>query len=249
MIDLIDECGEDLASCGYETIKLGKISCSKLVVDKFNAKKIGFNEGHYFVLKAPIDFVNLENFGAQLFAELSCRLKFLLKKNKITKKDKILFVGIGNPEIMADSFGAAVVNKIEILPFKKSNRFIKIIPNTFSNTGINAYDMIRLLVEAFDISAVFLFDALATTEISRLGTTIQFNDAGLTPGSAMNNFGLPINRETINVPCFAVGVPLMISAKQLVKESPKDLVLTEKDVKDKVEFLSGVVADALMEIL
>ena len=102
-------------------------------------------------------------------------------------------------------------------------------------------------MEAFDISAVFLFDSLATDNISRLGCSIQFNDAGLTPGSAMNNFGMAINKSTIGVPCFSVGVPMMISSKDL--KAKKNIILTEKDAKEKVEFLSSLIADVIDELM
>ena len=158
-----------------------------------------------------------------------------------------MFVGIGNPQIPADSFGVKTVEKIKIEPFKKSNKIFKIMPNTFSNTGINAFEIIKVIVEVFDISAVFLFDSLATDSISRLGCSIQFNDAGLTPGSAMNNFGMPINKAALNVPCFSIGVPMMISAESL--NCKKDIILTEKDVKEKVEFLSDVVAEVIDKVM
>lgn len=249
MKDLIDESGQDLSSCGYETIELGKYNatCSKLFVDtEKKAEDLGFDKGHYFILNAPNLSLLLDEHKDLLLAEIEYRLKFLMKENKIKKKDKILFVGIGNPQIIADSFGVLCANKISISPFKKNNRLFKLVPNTFSNTGLNAYDIIRVVVEAYDISAVFLFDSLATNKISRLGCSVQFNDAGLTPGSAMNNFGLPINKKSLNIPCFAVGVPMMISAKDLGEKI--DIVLTEKDAKDKVEFLSSVIAEIFDKI-
>ena len=250
MRDLIDESGCDLTIYGYETKKLGKfnITCSKLLIDSDGkAEKLGFDKGHYFIINAPLLSSLMEEHYDILFSEIKYRFDFLLKENKIKKKDKILFVGVGNPEIMADCFGVWVVNKIFIEPYKKSNRVFKIIPNTFSNTGINAYDIIRLIVEAFDISAVFLLDSLATDNISRLGCSIQFNDAGLTPGSAMNNFGLKINKDTINVPCFSVGVPMMISSKDL--KAKEEIILTEKDAKEKVEFLSNLISDVVDSLL
>ncbi len=250
MRDLIDESGCDLTIYGYETKKLSKfnITCSKLLIDSDGkAEKLGFDKGHYFIINAPLLSSLMEEHYDILFSEIKYRFDFLLKENKIKKKDKMLFVGVGNPEIMADCFGVWVVNKIFIEPYKKSNRVFKIIPNTFSNTGINAYDIIRLIVEAFDISAVFLFDSLATDNISRLGCSIQFNDAGLTPGSAMNNFGLKINKDTINVPCFSVGVPMMISSKDL--KTKEEIILTKKDAKEKAEFLSNLISDVVDSLL
>lgn len=243
MLDLIDECGEELSQYGYETTEVGRfgITSSKLFVDSVGkSRKLGFDKGHYFIVNAPLLSTLMPEHRPFLETVLAERISFILKENKIKKSSKLLFVGIGNPAIMADSLGPKVVEKIAIKPFKKNNRILKMIPNTFSNTGINAYDMIRVMVEAFDVSAVFLFDSLATNSLARLGCSIQMNDAGLTPGSAMNNFGMPINKSTVNVSCFSVGVPMMISSKDL--GGKVEVVLAEKDVEEKVEFLSDLIA-------
>lgn len=250
MFDLIDECGQDLSACGYETIKLSKynITACKLFVDNLaKGKKLGFGKGHYFILNAPL-LANLMPEHYEILKKEICeRLEFLFRRHKIKKRGKILLVGIGNPSIEADSFGVKTVEKVEIEPFRKTNNILKLMPNVFANTGINAFDIVRLVVEAFDICAVVLVDSLATQNIFRLGTSIQFNDAGLTPGSAINNFGVEINKNSLNVPCFSIGVPMMIMSRVFVNKS--DIILTEKDAKDKVEFMSRLVADCLTDIL
>ncbi len=250
MIDLIDESGEDLTAFGYETVKLPKfgITSSKLCVDSsVRARKLGFDKGNYFILNAPLLSNMMQEHYGILVDEMRQRLSFLLKENKVKKSDKILLVGIGNPAIVADSFGVKTAEKIEIKPYKKNNRTFKLLPNVFANTGLNAYDIIRLVVEAFDVGAVFLFDSLATSSLTRLGTSLQFNDAGLTPGSAMNNFGVAINRASLHVPCICVGVPMMISSK--VFGENLEVVLTEKDAKEKIEFLSSLVAEVVSSLL
>lgn len=250
MVDLIDECGHDLENCGYETVKLSKfgVTSSKLCVDTSSkARELGFDKGYYFILNAPLLSGLMPEHREMLKKEVTIRLDFLFKTHKVKKKDRILFVGIGNPQIIADSFGVRTVEKIAIEPYKKNNRIFKIMPNTFSNTGINAFDMIRLVVECFEISLVIIVDSLATQNVLRLGTSIQFNDAGLTPGSAMNNFGLAINQKTIKVPCFSIGVPMMISSRTLGVD--RDIIFTEKDASEKVEFLSGLIAESLNELI
>lgn len=249
MSDLVDECGQDLSACGYETIELGKFdaTCNRLFVQTSSqTKALGFDKGHYFILNAPLLPLLMNEHEKLLKDEILTRLRFLLKQNKIKKSDKVLFVGIGNPQIVADSFGVRAVEKIPISPFKKNNKRFKIMPNVFTNTGLNAYEIIRLVVEAFDISAVMLFDSLATTTLARLGCSIQFNDSGLTPGSAINNFGMPINRHSLNVPCIAVGVPMMISSKSL--GAKREVILTDKGVDEQVEFLANLLAQVLDEV-
>lgn len=250
MFDLFDECGEDLSSCGFETVPLEKfdVTLNKLFIDTpAKARKLGFDKGHYFIINAPL-FAGLMDEHKEILQNAFCeRMKFLFKEHKIEKSSKILLVGIGNPHLTADSFGIWTAAKVTILPFKKNNRIFKLFPNVFTNTGLNAYEIIRLLVEAYDITAVVLFDSLATTNLSRLGCSLQFNDAGLTPGSAMNNFGMAINSRSLCVPCFSIGLPTMISSKNLGQK--RDVVLTDKDIEKQIDFLSTLVAEGLDKIL
>lgn len=249
MSDLIDESAEDLFACGYKTTNLDKfgITCSKLFVeDEKTSKKLGFEKGHYFVLNAPLLSDMMEEHYDILQAEIKYRFKFLLKTNKVRKNSRILFVGIGNPNLIADCFGVYVVKKIEINPYQKNNKIFKIVPNIFANTGFDVYDIVRLLIKSFDISAVLLFDSLVTTNINRLGCSIQFNDAGLTPGSAINNFGKPINKKVLGVPCICVGIPMMINSKSL--KIDKDIILTENNIREKVEFLSDLISNVVNDL-
>lgn len=250
MTDLIDEAAEDLSAFGYQTTQLDKfdITCNKLFVESSGkARKLGFDKGHYFIFNAPKLSFLMQEHKEILQQQVVETLEFLLKENKLKRKDKILLVGIGNPDIMADSFGVFCVQNVGIEAFKKSNHIFKLLPNVFSNTGLNAYNIIRLVVEAFDMSGVILFDSLATTSLSRLGQSIQINDAGLTPGSAMNNFGLAINKQSLNVPCISIGVPMMICARELGQS--ENSILCEKDTKEKVYFLSDLVAYAVQKVL
>ena len=250
MIDLIDECGADLSSNGYKCEKMERYSmtsCELCVKSKGKSKKLGFEVGSYYILNAPHLSLLMKEHRPHLRKWFLEKAKSVFEQAKIKKSSKILIVGIGNPAIVADSFGVRTAQKIKIEPYKRKNRLFKIIPNTFLNTGINAFDIIRLVVEFFDISAVLIFDSLATQNLARLGCSLQVNSAGLTPGSATNNFGKSICKNTVGVPCIAVGVPMMISSRALGQKF--DVIFTEKDVEEKVEFLSHVVAEVINELL
>ncbi|MDE6583713.1 MAG: hypothetical protein K2K31_03605, partial [Clostridia bacterium] len=76
MLDLLDECGEDLTVYGYETVNLSKykMTCSKLFVDtNAKAKKLGFGKGHYFILNAPMLSQLLHEHYKLLAAEMAYR--------------------------------------------------------------------------------------------------------------------------------------------------------------------------------
>lgn len=54
-------------------------------------------------------------------------------------------------------------------------------------TGIETAEIIEGLLEKLKPSCVIAVDALACSDISRLGTTIQLSDSGISPGSGVAN--------------------------------------------------------------
>lgn len=245
MIDIIDECGVDLKLLGYENCQTGKFSLNygKLVVDTdAKAKKTGFDKGTYLIYNCPL----LHEFEQECFDYLSQMIgkgmKLLLKKNHLTKRSKILLVGLGNPNILADSLGTKILEKISINPFKKSLRLFKFSPNVFAMTGINSFDVVHMLAIWLDVDGVIVFDALATNSIARLTTSFQLNDVGMTPGSAVHNLGNKLCKASIGVPCLSVGVPTMLLAGKLKEEWPKDLVLIPKDIHKNLDSVAEIIA-------
>ena len=106
MIDLIDECASDLKKLGYKTVQPGKYSLTigKLEVDSLaKSKELGFDKGSYFIFNCPL----MHYYGMDCFEylayEISKYLKKLLRKHNLNKKSRVLIVGLGNPEILADS--------------------------------------------------------------------------------------------------------------------------------------------------
>ena len=135
MIDLIDECGSDLTMCGYETTKLSKfdITSSKLFVStKKQAKALGFDMGHYFIINAPkLDFFMNEH-KKFLENEILLRLSFLFEQNKITRRSRVLVVGIGNPKIIADSFEGEIALDSFASTIEQDRAISKTIPEVQS---------------------------------------------------------------------------------------------------------------------
>ncbi len=249
MKDLIDECGEDLSLLGYkckDESQFGLKVCSLVVDSKEKAEKSGFEEGEYLVL----------NCQRLPFGESECleyvskyvhkSIKFLMKCSNLSKKSRWLIVGLGNPQILADSLGCKVLDYINMDIERNKINVYKFAPNIFVNTGINAYDVVSMLSVWLDIDGVILIDSLATSSIDRLGCSIQLNTAGITPGSAVNNLGKKIGKSTLGLPCISIGVPLMFFGDELGK---KDLLLTPKDIHSNVEDLSLVIASAINEAL
>lgn len=248
MFDLIDECGEDLKSLGYEETMHGKFSLrvGKIDVDSNEkSKRTGFDRGTYIIYNCPL----LHGYGQQCFdyvCQQICKgLRLLKRKNNLTKSSRILMVGLGNPAILSDSIGPKVLDRMDLEVFKKPLRIFKFAPNIFVNTGINSFDAVNMLAIWLDVDAVCIIDALGTDSPSRLTTSIQINDVGMTPASAVNNLGNKLCEDSLGVPCISIGVPTMLLAGKVSPEFPEKLILTPKDIHSEINNLSKIISQAI----
>ncbi len=248
MRDLIDECGQDLESLGYKCKEEGSFGlqiCSMKIDNNDKSEITSFEEGDYYILNSselPFGERECLEYISKQVAKI---LKILFKNSSLTKKSKILIVGLGNPSILADSLGPKVLEHVHILTYKHNSNVYKFAPNIFTNTGINAFEVVGMLAIWLDIDGVVIIDSLATECISRVGCSIQINTAGITPGSAVNNYGKRIGRDTLGLPCISIGVPLMFFGDNF----GKDILLTPKDIHQNVEDLAFVIGNALNEVI
>ena len=114
MIDLIDECGSDLAKMGYDLSKDKKydIEIGKLSVDSVEkANLLGFEQGEYVIINSPLTYLLDEECHQYLSTLLSREFKDILLQLNLSKANKYFVVGIGNPDILADSLGKKVIDK------------------------------------------------------------------------------------------------------------------------------------------
>ena len=82
-------------------------------------------------------------------------------------------------------------------------------------TGIDAAEMLKGLVEKLRPCCVIAVDALASSKVTRLMNTVQISDTGINPGSGVNNSRGEISRNTLGVPVIAIGVPTVVDASTL----------------------------------
>ncbi len=248
MYDLIDECGKDLENLGYTTKKLEKfgISIGKMSVED---EESDMRVGEYFILNCPhlYDYrLDCQVYIAEILSE---HLKKFSKDLRLRHKDKVLIVCLGNPDISADRLGKEVFDNITIDALNKMNNIFKICPNIFFSTGIETVDMVEMLVKCMYVDYCIIIDSLTTNNPKRLGCSFQITTSGMTPGSGIARFSRRIDQETMGVPCLSIGVPFMIFASELNKNSPQDLVLTPKDIKENVSIAGQIIASAISEVL
>ena len=56
---------------------------------------------------------------------------------------------------------------------------------------------------------MIVVDALAARSAGRLGVTVQLSDTGIQPGSGVGNHRSGLTEETLGIPVFAIGIPII----------------------------------------
>ena len=96
-------------------------------------------------------------------------------------------------------------------------------------------------------------DALACSDFSRLGTTVQLTDTGISPGSGVQNSRKELSRRTLGIPVIAVGVPTVIDmhtvCENLSGNVPDrklpNLMVTPRDIDRIAEKMSKLLSVAI----
>ena len=83
-------------------------------------------------------------------------------------------------------------------------------PGVLGNTGIESSEQVKAIAERVTPQAVIAVDALACSELSNLGRTIQLCNTGISPGSGVENARKELSLSTLGVKCIAIGVPTVI---------------------------------------
>ena len=233
-------------------------------ISKEDAEATGKSEGRYFTLECRDFFKNqdlklkLSNLIAEGLKDITGYLKLLPKR--------VLAVGVGNIMMTADALGPECVNKI--LPIKKEGfNLYTLIPNVAGMTGVESFDMVTAVADKVRPELLIAIDSLAAGKTQRLSRSFQLSSAGLRPGEGIKNSRPALSYENLKIPVIAVGVPLVVYASRIVKDtlaaygremvvknsgennnySSKldDLIVTVKDVNIAVGECSDIIAGAI----
>ena len=163
----------------------------------------------------------------------------------------LLVVGLGNRHITADSLGSRVLESLLITRHMKDaapdslhgrlRGVCAVAPGVLGVTGMETAEVVHGIVEHVRPAAVIAIDALAARESSRICTTIQITDTGIRPGSGVGNHRLGLTRETLGVPVFAIGVPMVVYAAVIARDALTmllaDIGLNQKEHEQAMDAL------------
>ena len=217
---------------------------------------IGKGRGRYITLEGS----SLSRFSDdyQLMAqELSQELAALLPEGEV------LVVGLGNNDITPDAIGPQTAAKVLATRhlrgeldsgeehFLTSLRPVSAFAGgVMGQTGIETAEIVRAISAELRPAAIIAIDALACTDISRLGTTIQLTDTGISPGSGVSNRRQELSEKLFHIPVIAVGVPTVVDMHTIVRsltgksingELP-NMMVTPRDIDRLTERASQLLA-------
>ena len=167
-----------------------------------------------------------------------------------------LVVGLGNRDVTPDALGPKVVESLNItrhiikeygkyaMGVDEAHAVSSIAPGVMAQTGMESWEIIKGIVDTIQPDVVFVVDALAARNTRRLNRTIQIADTGIHPGSGVGNHRNEISKGTLGVPVIAIGVPTVVDAATIVRDTVENLVAV-LDTEDKYEFLQDVISPHL----
>ena len=188
-------------------------------------------------------------------------------KAMLPAEGPVLVVGLGNAAMTPDAVGPLTADSVLV-----TRHLISAMPRQFAGfrpvsvvrtgvlgtTGVESAESVAGIAEQVQPAAIIAVDALASRRRERVCATVQLSDTGIIPGSGVGNHRAALNRETLGVPVFAIGVPTVVDsatlAADILEESGVEKVdeerlrgehdafmVTTRDIDQQVRDLSKVV--------
>ncbi len=186
----------------------------------------------------------------------------------------VLVVGLGNRYITPDAVGPLTVHSViatrhimghdgSVYDTEGLGDVCAMIPGVLSETGIEASEQIRGVVQRVHPDSVIVVDALAAKDVDTLASTVQITDTGISPGSGVGNDRGEISSKTLGVPTVALGVPTVVDTATLiwntleqysknadapfghVKDSLKSCYVSVKDADEAVNEMARLIGFAI----
>ena len=242
----------DLAVECYESKEKGTISgvvvCSDkrmttvTVTSDEGAAALGKPMGKYITLQVK-SFVNDSDIFDGRLTEFARALRLLLPDNM----QSVLVAGLGNKNITADALGPKtgryILSTRHIVDDLRRTAGLdglfcvsSVETGVLGETGIESAEIIKGIVHQVKPSCVITVDALAASSMERLGTTVQFADSGIAPGSGVGNHRYEISQATVGVPVIAVGIPTVVSTAVLNAEKTQtEAFVTPREIDRIIE--------------
>ena len=218
------------------------IRITKVTIDTKNAEKtLGKPMGVYVTMEAPAMVEPDDDYHREISEALAEELLKMMPGE--AEELSVLIVGLGNREVTADALGPQVVDNLLITRHvvraygkaayncTRMNLVSSIEPGVMAKTGMETAEIISGVVKETQPDVLIVVDALAARSLSRVCTTVQLTDTGISPGSGIGNVRKALSKETLGVPVVAVGIPTVVDARTIISDHLEQ-VLTKQGYRE-----------------
>lgn len=238
----VDFCNKKASSSGVTVREIrqgGVLERRVEILTKTAEREIGKPIGKYVSLEIP--------YGSFPQIPFILRLRDLIFEfvvSALPKSAKVLVVGFGNGNLSCDALGSLT---LEGMIVGRDSRVCvhTLTPGVEGVTGIAGARVLSAVAREIQPQAVVCVDALVGAEFSRIGSVFQITDTGLSPGSGTGNRVFAVNRETLGVPVYAIGVPLAVPYEKGQEKTQKNFLVCPREIDMVVRRASHVLSDAL----
>ena len=203
------------------------------ILDERGEQALGKPRGTYRTVDLTTFWQRKADFFERAVRAVGGQLKELLPG-----EGPVLVIGLGNGAMTPDAVGPLAADSVLV-----TRHLIAAMPKHFAGfrpvavfrtgvlgtTGVESAEAVRGLVEQVQPALVIAIDALASRRVGRVCATVQLSDTGIIPGSGVGNHRSALNRETLGIPVFAIGVPTVVDAATLAADLLEESGITEID--------------------
>lgn len=221
-----------------------------IIKDEQGAKAMRKPMGTYITIEAQKLSEKDDEYHSSISEEVGKYIRKLIGEDK---EAGVMVVGLGNREVTPDALGPWVVDNLFITrhlikeygeDFQKRNQLTcvsALAPGVMAQTGMEAVEIIRGIMKETKPSVVLAIDALASRSVSRVNTTIQISDTGISPGAGIGNNRMALNEESLGVKVVALGVPTVVDAATIIRDSMENMLNSQGFSQNEVQsFFSEV---------
>lgn len=223
---------------GKKTLADDAIQITRVrILDEVGEAQMGKPKGDYLTIECAGIKHNLPSLHEEVIRVVSEGIAALLPKVE-GRPLSVLVIGLGNRFATPDTLGPKVVNQVFVTRHVaiKAPELIEddvaylsaFAPSVMGLTGIETAEIIHGVAEKVKPDCIIAIDALAAREVSRINTTIQISDTGISPGAGVGNHRKVLNEETVGCKVIAVGVPTVVDTATLVADTLQQMIATLK---------------------